>query len=88
MATPWRRRLAERSLATHNKFIPRQKTWFVRFKEKLIPTRCERRHGPAHNRHDRRPQQWTPIFLPMLGDGTDLRLACGRPEKSDHFPGD
>jgi hypothetical protein len=41
MATRWRRRLAERSLARRNRFIPRQRTWFVRFKENLIPTRCE-----------------------------------------------
>jgi hypothetical protein len=40
MATRWRRRLAERSLARRNKFIPRQRTWFLRFKENLIPTRC------------------------------------------------
>jgi hypothetical protein len=44
MATRWRRRLAERSLDRRNKFIPRRRTWFVRFRENLIPTRCEQ--GP------------------------------------------
>jgi hypothetical protein len=54
----------------------------------------ERRHEPAHNRHEDSPPRPAPnsgrrsVTDAKSGGGTGLRLARNRPKKADHLPRD